>query len=226
MPRVTLARRDRSRNHAEFLRQPGCVTLPSQLFEVAMHRRFLVAASLVAVSGCMQHAAPPARSIVVFFTADSASLDAAAQNAIRQAADRPHLSVRSRACPRLRCPRHGHGRVQQVAVADAGAGGGRCARGRRRPAGPDPDGIAGRGGVRSDADRVAPGGDRDRALIALRARFEMRCTESAGVVFRAPKRSDRLGRKHRSTEKPRQTAGAVALRNGLSGGGRSAVRAR
>lgn len=53
-----------------------------------MHRRFLLAASLVAVTGCMQRpAVAPARSIVVFFTADSAALDPDAQNAIRQAAD-------------------------------------------------------------------------------------------------------------------------------------------
>jgi outer membrane protein OmpA-like peptidoglycan-associated protein len=53
-----------------------------------MHRRFLLAASLVAVAGCTQHSAvTPARNIVVFFTADSAALDGKAQDAIRQAAD-------------------------------------------------------------------------------------------------------------------------------------------
>jgi outer membrane protein OmpA-like peptidoglycan-associated protein len=52
-----------------------------------MHRRILIAASLAALSGCVQHPPGPARSIIVFFTADSASLDAQAQNAIRQAAD-------------------------------------------------------------------------------------------------------------------------------------------
>ncbi len=55
-----------------------------------MHRRALIAASLataslLAVAGCTQPSgAPP--TVVVFFTADSAALDANAQNAIKQAA--------------------------------------------------------------------------------------------------------------------------------------------
>ena len=53
-----------------------------------MYRRALIAASILLLSACApQQAAPKARTIVVFFTADSASLDAPAQSAIAQAAE-------------------------------------------------------------------------------------------------------------------------------------------
>ena len=61
-----------------------------------MYRRCLLAASLfaplLAIDGCAQTAAPASRTMVVFFTADSAALDPAAQAAIQQAADAVHAS--------------------------------------------------------------------------------------------------------------------------------------
>ena len=66
-----------------------------------MFRRPLLAYLLLAVAGCAQGpAAPQAQTTVVFFTADSASLDSSAQAAISQAADvakqRPNSVVRIR----------------------------------------------------------------------------------------------------------------------------------
>lgn len=73
-----------------------------------MFRRSLLAACLIAPSlsilaGCAQTAsqtAPKTSTVVVFFTADSASLDPAAQDAIQQAAmtakQRPNASVHVR----------------------------------------------------------------------------------------------------------------------------------
>ena len=55
-----------------------------------MYRRFLLAASLLAIAGCARMAAPAPRTLVVFFTADSAALDPAAQAAIQQAAEVVH----------------------------------------------------------------------------------------------------------------------------------------
>ena len=52
-----------------------------------MDRRFLLAAPIFALAGCAQMATPAPRTVVVFFTADSASLDPAAQAAIQQAAE-------------------------------------------------------------------------------------------------------------------------------------------
>ena len=57
-----------------------------------MYRRSLLAAALVAfpllaIAGCAQTAAPAPRTLVVFFTADSAALDSPAQAAIQQAAE-------------------------------------------------------------------------------------------------------------------------------------------
>ena len=77
-----------------------------------MHRRFLLAASLVAVAGCTQRQGP-ARSVVVFFTADSASLDGEAQKAIRQAADSALADPSAVAHVRgFAAPDTGNGRIQ------------------------------------------------------------------------------------------------------------------
>ena len=53
-----------------------------------MFRRSLFAACLLTIAGCAQTTpAPTRRTVVVFFTADSAALDQAAQSAIAEAAD-------------------------------------------------------------------------------------------------------------------------------------------
>lgn len=66
-----------------------------------MLRRSLFAACLLTIAGCASTTPPPvARTIVVFFTADSAALDQAAQSAIAEAAgvarQRPNAVVHVR----------------------------------------------------------------------------------------------------------------------------------
>ena len=53
-----------------------------------MFRRTLIASSVPFLAACAQRAAGPApRTVVVFFTADSALLDAPARDAVKQAAE-------------------------------------------------------------------------------------------------------------------------------------------
>lgn len=70
-----------------------------------MFRRSMFAACLLTIAGCAQMPPPAnpasaARTVVVFFTADSAALDQAAQSAITEAADtakqRPNAVVHVR----------------------------------------------------------------------------------------------------------------------------------
>lgn len=70
-----------------------------------MFRRSLFATCLLTVAGCAQMSPPPTpalatRTVVVFFTADSAALDQAAQSAIAEAANtakqRPNATIRVR----------------------------------------------------------------------------------------------------------------------------------
>lgn len=66
-----------------------------------MFRRSLFAACLLTIAGCAQPIpAPTARTVVVFFTADSAALDPAAQTSITEAAEiakqRPNSAVHVR----------------------------------------------------------------------------------------------------------------------------------
>ncbi|HYZ64907.1 MAG TPA: OmpA family protein [Acetobacteraceae bacterium] len=51
-----------------------------------MHRRVLLAAPIVLAACTAAPPSAPARSVVVFFTADSAALDDPARNAVREAA--------------------------------------------------------------------------------------------------------------------------------------------